>query len=97
VLQLEYDYSVKLPFVEALNVKMVYTAVERAWINGSFGILTAKDEGLDLEPEGSIVFITRTGIRYHRGSCWHLRKSRIPIDVGEAYGKGYTPCKVCKP
>ena len=97
VLQLEYDYSVNLPFVEALNVKMVHTAVERAWINGSFGVLTAKDEGLDLEPEGSIVFITRTGIRYHKGSCWYLRKSRIPIDVEEASGKGYTPCKVCKP
>ena len=97
VLQLEYDYSVNLPFVEALNVKMVHTAVERAWINGSFGVLTAKDEGLDLEPEGSIVFITRTGIRYHKGSCWYLRKSRIPIDVEEAAGKGYTPCKVCKP
>ncbi|MHB1394033.1 MAG: hypothetical protein ACYCYE_13360 [Clostridia bacterium] len=97
VVQLEYDYRVKLPFVEALNVKMVHTAVERAWINGSFGILTAKEEGLDFEPEGSIVFITRTGIRFHRGSCWYLRKSRMPIGIGEAEGKGYTPCKVCKP
>ncbi len=86
VVQLEYDYRVKLPFVEALNVKMVHTAVERAWINGSFGILTAEEEGLDLEPEGSIVFITRTGIRFHRGSCWHLRKSSMPIEIGEAEG-----------
>jgi len=97
VLQLEYGYRVKLPFVEALDVKMVHTAVERAWLNGSFGVLTAKDEGLDLEPEGNIVFITRTGIRYHKGSCRYLRKSRIPIDVEEACNKGYTPCKVCKP
>lgn len=97
VVQLEYDYGVKLPFLAALNVKMVHTAVERAWINGGFGILTAEEEGLDLEPEGNIVFITRTGIRYHRGNCWHLRKSRMPIEIGEAEGKGYTPCKVCKP
>lgn len=97
VLQLEYDYSVNLPFVEALNVKMVHTAVERAWLSGSFGILTAKDEGLDLEPEGGIVFITRTGIRYHKGDCRYLRKSRIPIGAEEACQKGYTPCKVCKP
>jgi hypothetical protein len=97
IIQLEYDYNVKLPFVKALNVKMVHTAVERAWVNGSFGILTEKEEGLDLEPEGNLVFITRTGIRYHKGSCWHLRKSKLPIEMGEAKAKGYTPCKVCKP
>lgn len=97
VLQLEYNYRVNLPFVKALDIKMVHTAVERAWINGSFGVITAEDEGLDLEPEGSIVYITRTGIRYHKESCWHLRKSKIPIDVGGAEAKGYTPCKVCKP
>lgn len=97
VLQLEYDYRVKLPFVEALNIKMVHTAVERAWLNGSYGVLTAEDEGLDLEPEESIVFITRTGIRYHKGDCRYLRKSKIPICIEEACEKGYTPCKVCKP
>lgn len=97
VVQLEYDYSLKLPFLEALHVKMVHTSVERAWINGGFGILTSEEEGLDLEPEGSMVFITRTGIRYHKGSCWHLRRSRLPIELGEAKGRGYTPCKVCKP
>lgn len=97
VLQLEYDYKVNLPFVEALNVKMIHTAVERGWINGSFGLLTVKDEGLDLEPEGNIVFITRTGIRYHNGSCRYLRKSRIPINIEGAKAEGYTPCKVCKP
>ena len=30
VLQLEYGYRVKLPFFEALNVKTVHTAVEKA-------------------------------------------------------------------
>lgn len=97
VLQLEYDYRVNLPFVEAINIKMVHTAVERAWLKGSSGILTSDDEGLDLEPKGNMVFITRTGIRYHKGSCRYLRKSSIPIEIGEAEGQGYTPCKVCKP
>ena len=97
VLQLEYEYLVRLPFIEPFNIRMIHTAVERAWINGSFGILTAEDEGLDLEPEGSIVYITRTGIRFHEGDCRYLRKSRIPILIEEAEGSGYTPCKVCKP
>lgn len=97
VLQLEYDYKINLPFTEAVDIKMVHTAVERAWINGSFGILTDKEEGLDLEPEGQVVFITRTGIRYHKGSCRYLRKSKIPVDMEQAEEDGYTPCKVCKP
>lgn len=97
VVQLEYDYRVRLPFLEAFEVKMVHTAVERAWVNGSFGILTAEEEGFYLEPEGTIVYITRTGIRYHKGSCWHLRRSRMPVDIEDAKGRGYTPCRVCKP
>jgi len=97
VIQVEYDYNITLPFMETMKIKMVHTAVEKAWINGSFGILTAADEGLDLEPRGDTVFITRTGIRYHEGNCRYLRKSRIPIYLSEAEEKGYTPCKVCKP
>lgn len=97
VIQLEYDYRVKLPFMKPLDIKMIHTAVERAWITGSFGVMTSDDEGFDLGPEESIVFITRTGIRYHRGACRYLRKSKLPIDMGEAKAEGYTPCKVCRP
>jgi hypothetical protein len=97
VLQLSYDYKVNLPFLGPLNIRMIHTAVERAWINGSFGILTADDEGFNLESEGRIVYITRTGIRYHEEDCRYLRKSKIPIIIEEAEGSGYTPCKVCKP
>lgn len=97
VIQLEYDYRVKIPFIKALDIKMIHTAVERAWTKGSFGVMTADEEGFDLGPEGSIVFITRTGSRYHLGSCRYLRKSKLPIDIEDAKAEGYTPCKVCKP
>ena len=59
-------------------------------------ILTADDEGFNLESEGRIVYITRTGIRYHVESCRYLRKSKIPIIIEEAEESGYTPW-VCKP
>jgi competence protein ComEC len=42
-------------------------------------------------------YITRTGERYHRGSCHHLRRSAIPITRAEAEARGYTPCRVCHP
>lgn len=36
------------------------------------------------EPEGETVYITRTGSKYHRSSCQHLRRSRIPVSLKEA-------------
>lgn len=42
------------------------------------------------------VYITRTGTKYHRGSCQFLAKSKKPIALSEAKRK-YNPCKVCNP
>jgi hypothetical protein len=43
------------------------------------------------------VYVTRTGERYHRGSCHHLRRSKFAVSISEAKRQGYTPCKVCRP
>ena len=42
-------------------------------------------------------YITKTGARYHRGSCHHLRRSAYPITRAEAEAQGYRPCRVCYP
>jgi len=42
-----------------------------------------------------VVYITRTGYRYHVGDCGYLRRSRIPVEKRKAIKAGYTPCKVC--
>ena len=44
----------------------------------------------------STVYITRTGKKYHRGSCSYLRSSKIPISLSDAK-RGYSPCSVCQP
>jgi len=46
---------------------------------------------------GDIVYITKTGKKYHRAGCRYLSKSSIPIPRAEAEAKGLAPCKVCKP
>ena len=43
-----------------------------------------------------IVHITRTGSKYHRAGCQHL-KSDIEVTLQEALDKGLGPCKTCKP
>lgn len=42
------------------------------------------------------VYVTRTGAKYHRGSCRYLRQSKIPTSLKEAR-RMYDACKVCRP
>lgn len=51
--------------------------------------------GDGIEFESKTVYITRTGTKYHEGTCMHLRQSKIPIDIENAKARGYEPCKNC--
>jgi len=44
-----------------------------------------------------IVYITKTGDRYHRDGCSSLSKSKIPISLKDAKARGFQPCSRCKP
>lgn len=46
----------------------------------------AKDE--------EIVYITKTGTKYHASGCRHLKKSSIPIELSKAKAR-YGACSVC--
>ena len=43
-----------------------------------------------------VVYITKTGKKYHKSSCHHLKKSKIEIKKSKAKELGYTACAVCK-
>jgi len=48
--------------------------------------------------EGSTVYITRTGTRYHRPDCPLLKNCAVtPKSLEEARRIGYRPCSTCKP
>ena len=42
-----------------------------------------------------IVYVTRTGARYHKAGCSSLRRSSIRMTQGEAVQAGFTPCRRC--
>lgn len=42
-----------------------------------------------------VVFVTRTGSKYHKKQCWHLKRSRIAVSLRQALEYGYKPCKFC--
>jgi len=46
---------------------------------------------------GTLVYITKSGTKYHRDGCRYLSSSKISISIEDAIKKGYEPCKVCKP
>jgi micrococcal nuclease len=65
----------------------------------------AREKGLGLwgpDPPPSkpsaeeLVYITKTGTKYHRAGCRSLAKGATPIRLAEA-GVRYQPCAVCRP
>jgi micrococcal nuclease len=44
-----------------------------------------------------IVYVTKTGKKYHTATCRYLSQSKIPMTLKDAKAKGYEPCKVCHP
>lgn len=47
-------------------------------------------------PQTGTVYVTKTGKKYHLGSCSSLRRSKIPISLAEAKQR-YSPCSRCNP
>lgn len=43
------------------------------------------------------VYVTKTGAKYHTGSCSYLRKSKIAMSLSDAKAAGYTACSRCGP
>lgn len=48
------------------------------------------------QTQTAMVYVTRTGAKYHRAGCRYLSKSSIPMPRAQAMQR-YTPCSVCNP
>lgn len=49
------------------------------------------------EDNNPIVFITKSGRKYHSDNCSSLARSKIKIKLSDAKSRGYTPCSRCNP
>lgn len=47
--------------------------------------------------EAQIVYVTKTGSKYHADGCRYLSRSKIPVKLTIAKEQGYEPCSVCSP
>lgn len=56
----------------------------------------AEDVSGDEPSQRIVVYITKTGERYHKADCRHIAgHDVIEVTIGEAEDNGYTPCKDC--
>ena len=100
VIQIEYKFKIALPIIGTRVINFKHTSIEKGWIHGGNGVYTSKEEGIkfdDISKIQKIVYITRTGEKYHRESCRYLRLSKIPVELSDEIKSSYEPCKVCKP
>jgi DNA internalization-related competence protein ComEC/Rec2 len=49
-----------------------------------------------IENDSQIVYVTKTGKKYHRENCSAL-KNKIETTLDDALSKGLTPCEICNP
>jgi len=47
--------------------------------------------------DSTVVYITRTGQRYHKDGCRHLSRSKIESTISAAKAQGLTACGTCRP
>ena len=45
----------------------------------------------------TVVYVTKSGTKYHAEGCRYLSKSKIETTLGAAKEKGCTACSVCRP
>lgn len=66
--------------------------VRAALVTSCFLVLAS----CSLTDEGDTrVYVTKTGKKYHTGTCEYLVKSKIPMKLNLAIAEGYTPCQKC--
>lgn len=42
-----------------------------------------------------IVYVTKSGTKYHKENCSYLKSSKIPVSLEQAIMEGLTPCSRC--
>jgi hypothetical protein len=45
----------------------------------------------------TVVYVTKTGEKYHADGCRYLKKSKIEKSLEDAVAEGYEPCSKCSP
>lgn len=47
------------------------------------------------ESNSDVVYVTKSGTKYHKSGCSYLASSKIEISLSDAKAKGFSPCSRC--
>ena len=64
-------------------------------LRGTASVFLLAPDELSAYTDEAIVYITRTGKKYHEAGCSHLSKSSIPVTLEQALLEGKEPCGSC--
>ena len=56
-----------------------------------------KTQSYQTDQVEQVVYVTKTGRKYHRAGCRYLKYSSRAVSREEAEHWGLEPCKVCRP
>ena len=88
------DYSIKWeeePLIELAEVSEASEAEKPS------EDIIKPHEPSEIKSENRMVYVTKSGEKFHNEDCSALSKSKMEIDYNEALEKGYTPCGKCEP
>lgn len=72
-------------------------AAEQAAAQAAATEQVSTQKAVATETQGTTVYTTDTGTKYHADGCQYLSKSKIPISLEKAISSGLTPCSKCNP
>ena len=93
----------KAPSTRSTRVSTTTTAAPAANTAVSLTtVITPVNEHEEEDPSiplsGITVYVTKSGSKYHRQDCSHIKNKLIfGIDLNTAKDQGYEPCTDCKP
>ncbi len=83
----EGSFNVKYSFNIFNYVIPVEKTIEyKSFLHKKISIKNMNDE---------IIYVTKTGEKYHKNGCFYLRKSKIKMKLIDAISEDYTPCSRC--
>jgi micrococcal nuclease len=73
------------------------TSLYRVLLLCFFFTLGCTSSAADTSSPNTLVYVGRSGTKYHRADCYTIRNSKRAISLSEAERAGYGPCSLCKP
>ena len=92
--------SVSVMFISCIllrNITFKNTEPDKTSVVFSYSETTTEQPvALTTQAIYDIVYITKTGDKYHKQDCYYIRgRNTLAITLSEANNQGYLPCSVC--